>query len=339
MPVNKLALIRYKTIDKCLQNRFRQWTLDDLIEKVSDALYEYEGIDSGISKRTIQLDIQNMRSDKLGYNAPIIVVNRKFYTYEDKEFSITNSNLSANDIEVLEDTLKLLGQFQGFNYFEDLSAIIGKLESKMNLQKDSEMRYIDFEKNELLIGLNWVEPLLKAVKNKTVLDISYQSFKARSPIVKSYNPYLLKEYRNRWFLLCSQEQRNQILILALDRMKSVEECKDKKFYQPNDFVPNDFFNDVIGVSKSLHQKTSKIVLKFDRSNAPYVITKPLHSTQEVIKNEDGYTYISIRVVHNFELERLILGFGNNVEVLSPRLLRKNISAKLRSASCIYDTPD
>lgn len=81
MSINKLALIRYKTIDECLKNRFRNWTLDDLIDKVSDALYEYEGIDSGISKRTIQLDIQNMRSEKLGYNAPIIVVDRKFYTY------------------------------------------------------------------------------------------------------------------------------------------------------------------------------------------------------------------------------------------------------------------
>ena len=73
MAVNKLALIRYKTIDNCLRNRRRKWTLDALIEKVSEALYEYEGIVKGISRRTIQGDIQMMRSDKLGYNAPIQV--------------------------------------------------------------------------------------------------------------------------------------------------------------------------------------------------------------------------------------------------------------------------
>jgi len=68
MALNKNALIRYKTIDKCLQNNYRQWTLDDLIEACSDALFEYEGREVNVSKRTVQLDIQLMRSDKLGYN-------------------------------------------------------------------------------------------------------------------------------------------------------------------------------------------------------------------------------------------------------------------------------
>lgn len=77
MSINKNALIRYKTIDACLQNRFRKWTLDMLVEACSDALYEYEGIDKGVSIRTVQMDIQIMRSEKLGYNAPIIVVDKK----------------------------------------------------------------------------------------------------------------------------------------------------------------------------------------------------------------------------------------------------------------------
>ncbi|UPT67301.1 MAG: hypothetical protein M0D57_00975 [Sphingobacteriales bacterium JAD_PAG50586_3] len=84
MPINKHALIRYKTIDNCLQNRFRKWTLDDLIEACADALYEYEGITKGISRRTIQMDIQIMRSEKLGYNAPITVTDKKFYSYSEK---------------------------------------------------------------------------------------------------------------------------------------------------------------------------------------------------------------------------------------------------------------
>ena len=72
MPINKLALIRYKTIDNCLQNRYRKWTLNDLVEACAATLYEYEGITKGISVRTIQLDIQNMRSEKLGYNALLL---------------------------------------------------------------------------------------------------------------------------------------------------------------------------------------------------------------------------------------------------------------------------
>ena len=83
MPVNRNALIRYKTIDNCLRNPYRRWTLEDLVDACSDALYEYEGIDKGISKRAVQMDIQMMRSEKLGYNAPIVVYENKYYKYED----------------------------------------------------------------------------------------------------------------------------------------------------------------------------------------------------------------------------------------------------------------
>ena len=117
MAVNKNALIRYKTIDKCLQNQFRQWTLNDLIEAVSDALYEYEGKDIDVSKRTVQLDIQMMRSDKLGYNAPIVVYDRKFYKYEDAEYSIINIPVTDKDIKVMNEAIQLLRQFKDFSLF------------------------------------------------------------------------------------------------------------------------------------------------------------------------------------------------------------------------------
>ena len=72
MAINKLELICYKTIDDCLKNRFRKWTPEDLMQKVSDALYELESITSGVSRRTLHCDLQTMRSDKLNYNAPIV---------------------------------------------------------------------------------------------------------------------------------------------------------------------------------------------------------------------------------------------------------------------------
>ena len=115
MPVSRNALIRYKTIDNCLRNRFRRWTLDDLIEACSEALAEYEGIYKGISRRTIQLDLQVMRSEKLGYNAPIIVVDKKFYTYEDPDYSITNSPLSEADINRVSEAVEVLKQLSGFS--------------------------------------------------------------------------------------------------------------------------------------------------------------------------------------------------------------------------------
>ena len=148
MAANKNALIRYKTIDKCLQNRMRKWTLNDLIEACSDALYEYEGKDCNVSKRTIQLDIFNMRSDKFGYNAPIIVVDKKYYTYEDKNYSITNLPISAIDLEKLAESVTLLKQFKGFSHFENLNGVIQKLEDYVYSTQKSTNSVIEFEKNE-----------------------------------------------------------------------------------------------------------------------------------------------------------------------------------------------
>lgn len=105
MPANKNALIRYKTIDNCLRNRYRRWTLEDLVGACSDALYDMEGICKGISVRTVQGDIQMMRSDKLGYNAPIEVYDHKYYRYADEDYSIANMPLSQNDYNVMQEAV------------------------------------------------------------------------------------------------------------------------------------------------------------------------------------------------------------------------------------------
>ena len=109
MPANKNALIRYKTIDRCLRNRYRRWTLDDLVDACSEALYDMEGIRKGVCARTVQMDIQIMRSDILGYNAPIVVYDKIYYTYADPDYSITEMPLSMDDCKLIKEAITLLG--------------------------------------------------------------------------------------------------------------------------------------------------------------------------------------------------------------------------------------
>ncbi len=108
MPANKNALIRYKTIDNCLRNRYRRWTLDDLVDACSEALYDMEGITKGVCARTVQMDIQIMRSDKLGYNAPIEVYDRIYYRYADPGYSITEMPLTMEDCKLIKKGISLL---------------------------------------------------------------------------------------------------------------------------------------------------------------------------------------------------------------------------------------
>ncbi|MBA3680351.1 MAG: WYL domain-containing protein [Bacteroidetes bacterium] len=338
MPINKLALVRYKTIDNCLQNRFRKWTLEDLVEACSDAIYEYEGITKGVSVRTIQLDLQNMRSEKLGYNAPIIVNDKKFYCYEDKNYSITNIPLTSQDLGTLNEVVEVLKQFKGFSYFEELTGMVTKLEDKLYKQQNKGRSYIEFEKNELLKGLQFIDPLLKSIINKKTLLIHYKSFKARQPIEIIFFPYLLKEYRNRWFILGKAKKGDAIMNLALDRIELIADAEKEK-YQKAEFDVLTYYQHAIGVSIMPNQKTDLIVLKILKEHAPYILTKPIHSSQTILKEETDGTIFSIEVIWNFELERELLGFGEQLTILSPQRLSRKIQSRLKNTLSKYQRTD
>ena len=128
MPANKNALIRYKTIDRCLRNRFRLWTIDDLPEACSDALYEMEGITKGVSVRTVQGDLQIMRSDKLGYNAPIEVFDKIYYRYADPNYSINEMPLTEDDCRLLKQAVEMLD--------EDGKATVNEMRDVLSLVRE-----------------------------------------------------------------------------------------------------------------------------------------------------------------------------------------------------------
>ncbi|WP_129715463.1 YafY family protein [Pedobacter sp. SYP-B3415] len=331
MPVNRNALIRYRTIDRCLQNRKRRWTLNDLIEACSDAIYEYQGIDTGVSRRTVQADIEMMRGNKLGYEAPIIVTDKKYYTYTDKHYSITNSPLNQQDIQVLGEVSSLLKQFKGFGHFADVNEMVSKLEDKIYAQRTRSAPVIELEKNDNLKGLEWIEVIRKAIVAKRTLCVTYQSFKAREPNTFCFSGYLLKEYRNRWFVLGQSHQRYApLLTLALDRIQTVEEHADD--YRENTQLDlSTYYNDVIGVTKNPNQRDCEVVFWIDKASAPYIITKPLHHTQKLLTENETGKIFSIRVILNFELERELLGFGSKIRVFGPRILVKQLKKQLWTA--------
>ncbi|WP_316751659.1 WYL domain-containing protein [Pedobacter gandavensis] len=339
MSVNKLALIRYKTIDECLKNRFRKWTLDDIIEKVASRLFEYEGITSGVSKRTVQADIQLMRSDKLGYNAPIVVSDRKFYSYGDLAYSITNAPINSGDVEKMKEIVGVLKQFNGFNYFDEMSDMIARLENNLNKSTNPSKNYIQFESNKQLRGLEYINPLYQAILQQKSLLIGYRSFKALQASQDIYFPYLLKEYRNRWFVIVKKRKGAQLLTLALDRIIEFQELPNEPYVEYKGVDFDRYFEDLLGVTKSEKDRPHKVVLKINKQNAPYILTKPLHHSQQLLEEDsDGLTF-RIDVVLNFELEREILGFGECLKVLAPRNLASRIKKRLIQSAQQYETEE
>jgi predicted DNA-binding transcriptional regulator YafY len=335
MPLNRNALIRYRTIDRCLQNRYRKWTLEDLIAACSDALYEYEGIAKSISRRSVQLDIQAMRSEKLGYNAPIVVLDKKYYTYEDPEYSITQIPLSSQDLDTLEEVVQILEQFKGFQHFAEIEGMLQKFEDKVHRERSRSPAAIHLEKNEDLKGLQHLDLLYKAVIGQQPLLVGYQSFKAQSAHQFHFHPCLLKEYRNRWFVLGLQEKEVSVKTLALDRINTLEPAIAMPFRRVPDFDGDAYFEDIIGVSKNMGNPPMDVTLFVDQRNAPYVETKPLHASQKVTERSEEGIVIHIHVRPNYELEREIIGFGETMEVLSPPSLRARIANRIEAMAQRY----
>lgn len=334
MPVNRNALIRYRTIDKCLQNRRRKWTIEDLIDACNDALYEFEGIEKGVSLRTIRLDLNAMRSDKLGYNAPIIVTDKKYYSYEDATYSITNIPLTPQDLNILQEVAQLLRQFAGFSHFNEVNEMIQKLENKIYTEQNHQHSVIDFEKNELLTGLQWLDIIYKAIISKTTILLKYQSFRAKEPGDIIFYPYLLKEYRNRWFILGMKKERREIMILALDRIQHIEYLKEL-YEEQKGFDPHSYFDPIIGVTRNIGDAPVRIEFWANSHNAPYIKTKPIHASQKVLEEMSNGTHFSIEVIPNFELERELLGFGEGLKVLKPSQLARRFRKKVRQMEELY----
>jgi hypothetical protein len=124
MPANLNALIRYRTIDKCLSNPYRKWTIKDLMEACSRALEESRGIYTGISERTIREDIRVMRSDILGFNAPVVQKDGH-YSYRDKDYSIFK--VSIQESELLNRVLKFILEIQAEIKHPDMDDIIKRI--------------------------------------------------------------------------------------------------------------------------------------------------------------------------------------------------------------------
>jgi predicted DNA-binding transcriptional regulator YafY len=334
MPINRNALVRFKTIDICLQNHFRSWTLEDLVEACSDALYEYEGITKGVSKRSVQADLQIMRSDKLGYNAPIVVVDKKYYEYEDRKYSITNIPITGLDLSKLSESVEFLKQFKGFSHFKEIEGLIQKLEDHVYSKKHNQRPIIDFDRNENVKGLEFLDLIYQAILQKLALKIWYKSYRASNALEHIIQPIILKEFRNRWYIIARKLNNKSIINFALDRIKKIEKTND--FFDENiDFDPNEYYKNVIGVTVEPNSEAKDVKLLFDLKTAPYVITKPIHPSQKIIKESADGVIISLQVQHNFELEKEILSFGDNVKVLSPVDLKKAITSRILNAADNY----
>jgi len=334
MPTNRHAQIRYNILDRCFSNFSRLYDYDDLLDEVNTVLNDMGS--AGIKKRQLQYDIEHMESREgweIELQNGIKKGRKKAFRYKDKDFSIANHPLNVNDIEQLETTLAILSRYKHREEFSWLEELIPRMQQAFQLVDEGENGLISYQENVDLTGREHLGILFNLILKHKKVKLTYKPFGGEA-FISIIRPYHLKQYNNRWFLFClDEEHQDRMSNYPLDRVLSLEELEEG--FEPPDINWMDYFDDIIGVTKPEDVKAEFIVLHFSESRINYVKTKPLHLTQMEFKADESGQSVQIEVIPNRELYQLILSFGADVMVVKPESIREKLKDIITEMNSIY----
>lgn len=194
MPLNKNALLRYKTLDRCFSSGSTEYTIKRLLDSVNSTLIK-EGL-YGISLRQLRDDIKTMREL---YKAPIepkVYDHKKcYYTYTDNKFSIFNNGMDEKEFNALRATIEMLAKYRtGNNWLEEL---LTSLEYRFNIKPNSK-KIVAFDENRELKGIEFFSSIIQHAINNKAISYTYRSFRGHEEEY-TLHPYYIKQYNGRWF--------------------------------------------------------------------------------------------------------------------------------------------
>ncbi len=289
-------LKRYLLILDRLQ---RRPSFSDLQEHLEEQGFE-------LSPRTLQRDIEAMRVE---LNIDVV------YDRADNTYGVTQSGEDQAGVIQLLERAQLM----------ELVSASGKGLGALH-------RCIRFEELGRLRGIQHLSPLLKAIRERREVNVTYRKFHEEGEKVYRMRPHLLKEYHGRWYLLGTTDQHPRPIALGVDRMEKLEVLR-KQFKRGSDAV-SEYYDRIIGVDAA-PGKAQKILLRFDPLQAKYIKSLPLHETQKVEKEDRHGVNISLHVMPNIELKQTIMSMGASVQVLEPKSLAKAIKQAHKAAVAKY----
>ena len=328
MPVDKQVLLRYQVLNRCFRNRYREFTINDLVDECNKALRKINKPD--VSKRTIQYDINTLEADYgIELDERLKAGRQRLYRYVDTSYNLPLFHINDEERHKLQDAIRVLDFFEGEPTYDWARTLLIQIEGGMFTSESTPV--VSFQSNPDLKGINLFGKLLQAIIKKRVLKIKYTPFGKGSYTEKIY-PYHLKQFNDRWYLIAQAVGYDTYAHYALDRIEDFEEIAVKYKEPEVDF--SEYFDDVIGVTVP-DGDTEDIVIKVSKARYNYIKTKPLHLSQRTIEESDDYVIVSINVKVNNELESLILSFGDDMEVISPASFKDRIAEKIQSTNQRY----
>lgn len=318
--------LRIEILDELLGSSTKR-DYKELLEALSRTL-ELKG-EVPIQERMLKNDISYLENE-LGapIHRPTKKDNKVYYT---EKFSLKMIPVDDDDISIMKKAVAILKKATNIKLTGEIDEMIARLENKIHTNVEDSFTMIAFEEHTEAKGYEFFDELFSAIQEKSPIKINYQPFgkEVRECLV---HPYMLKEYRNRWFLIGRMGDYDSVTNLALDRIKGKIKNSSISFIENDLFDPESYFNNLIGVSFPNDQDgPSEIIIKVSPTAAPYIKTKPLHKGQKIIKEyKDESILIQLNLYKNFELTSYLLSYGQSIEIVKPKELRIEMSEMLKN---------
>ena len=177
---------------------------------------------------------------------------------------------------------------------------------------------------EIPEGKEYLPVIIEAMKNNVQLIMTYQSYWRDEEHTFEVEPYCLKLFRQRWYLVARSAYYNKVLIYALDRVRQLQ-ATEVRFTYPKDFQPDEYFDGCFGIIAGDGTKVETVRLKASAGQANYLRSLPLHHSQEETERNDAFSIFTLRIRPTFDFIQELLRQGEGVEVLSPVWLRKEVA--------------
>jgi predicted DNA-binding transcriptional regulator YafY len=341
MPLAKNAFERYKIIDRHLR-RNKGLTARELTEIVNNELYQFERESNPdhsleVSERMIRLDIKKMPEI-----FPVEIINRngRFY-YESSEDSIDNINITEQDKTAITLAMGVFARFKGTPLFDQFSDAVTRILASSVLRKintTDTQKYIQVAEVSDSSGIEWLERIYNAIIEKKTLKLHYKNF-GEQPSIRSISPYMLKEYRNKWYLIAyvhDISKSEKILLHRLNRILNIEES-NAEYINDKTFDGKKYFKYTLGVFHKHGEEPIHVKLKLHGKHIIKLISEDrIHNTQEFIPLSADEALVHLTVYDSPELKTFILSHGENIEVLEPKFLRDSIMDSLKKSLSHYN---
>ena len=278
--------------------------LQTYIENQFDYLQmQDDKLNIGFSKRTLQRDLKEIRN-VFGIDIEYSKTNKGYY--------ISQSETENMNFQRM---IEAFDMFNSLNLAQDLTPFI-------HLEKRRP------QGTENLYGL------LHAIKNKLKIKFTYQKFWEEEVSQRLVEPYALKEFKNRWYILAKDSKDNNIKSFALDRLTNLE-ITTQHYQYPDNYSIEQNYRYCFGIISPNGSDPQDIILSFDPFQGKYIKTLPLHETQEVLLDNDQETRIKLKLCLTHDLFMELLSFGDNMKVIEPKKLSDEIKEAHKKACKQY----